>query len=246
MMWNRQELKMRGKMAFKANYASSVAVALLMGIISVIFSSGSGMNYSMEMNHSGYGEAAGISGIYGGARTFGILAGIIGSMIAVMGMIGVLLQIFVESVLKVGGCHFFIQNQTGRPGIESMLSGFRSGHYGNIVLTMFLRDLYIALWMLLFIVPGIVKSYEYMMVPYILAENPGMNRKEAFLISKQMMNGQKWEAFVMDLSFIGWHLLSLFTCGLLTIFYVNPYHEAAVSEIYSFNKAKAYQEGYIR
>ena len=85
-----------------------------------------------------------------------------------------------------------------------ILDGFRSGHYGNIVLTMFLRDLYIVLWTLLFIVPGIVKSYEYMMVPYILAENPGMDQKEVFQISREMMNGQKWNAFVLDLSFIGW------------------------------------------
>lgn len=99
-----------------------------------------------------------------------------------------------------------------------MLDGFRSGHYVNIVLTMFLRDLFTTLWSLLLVVPGIVKHYEYLMVPYIIAENPAMDYKEAFQISKQMMDGEKMEAFIMDLSFIGWYLLSAVTCGLLAIF----------------------------
>ncbi len=84
------------------------------------------------------------------------------------------------------------------------------------------------------------------MVPYILAENPGMDRKEAFLISKQMMEGQKWEAFVLDLSFIGWNILSVFTCGILSVLYVEPYYQATIAEMYSFNKMRAYQQGFIR
>ena len=129
---------------------------------------------------------------------------------------------------------------------RTLLDGFRSGHYVNIVLTMFLRDLFTALWSLLLVVPGIVKHYEYLMVPYIIAENPAMDYKEAFQISKQMMDGEKMEAFIMDLSFLGWYLLSAVTCGLLAIFYVNPYVQASFAEMYTFNKQKAYQEGYIR
>ena len=78
---------------------------------------------------------------------------------------------------------------------------------------MFLRDLFTALWSLLLVVPGIVKHYEYLMVPYIIAENPAMDYKEAFQISKQMMDGEKMEAFIMDLSFLGWYLLT--SCNFL-------------------------------
>lgn len=85
-----------------------------------------------------------------------------------------------------------------------------------------------------------------MMVPYILAENPGMDRKEVFQISKEMMNGHKTDAFFLDLSFIGWQFLSAFTCGILAIFYVNPYIQATHAEIYAFNKQKAFESGYIR
>mgnify|MGYP002333900240 CR=1 FL=1 len=155
-------------------------------------------------------------------------------------------KVFVGNLLKMGGYRFFILNQTAQPGIGTLLDGFRSGHYVNIVLTMFLRDLFTTLWSLLLVVPGIVKHYEYLMVPYIIAENPAMDYKEAFQISKQMMDGEKMEAFIMDLSFLGWYLLSAVTCGLLAIFYVNPYVQASFAEMYTFNKQKAYQEGYIR
>ena len=57
------------------------------------------------------------------------------------------------------------------------------------------------------VVPGIIKHYEYRMIPYILAENPTMPREEAFQISRRMMMGQKMDVFVLDLSFIGWFIL---------------------------------------
>ena len=72
---------------------------------------------------------------------------------------------------------------------------FGSGSYLKIVGTMFLRGLYIFLWSLLLFIPGIIKSYEYRMVPYLLAECPEMGNSEAFRISKEMMYGQKMEAF---------------------------------------------------
>ena len=70
------------------------------------------------------------------------------------------------------------------------------------------------------------------MIPYILADNPEMSKDEAFALSKKMMDGQKWNAFVLDLSFIGWELLSVLTCGLLSIFYVDPYRAATNAALY--------------
>ena len=99
---------------------------------------------------------------------------------------------------------------------------------------------------LLLVVPGIIKSYEYRMVPYILAENPGMDSKQVFEISKRMMNGQKMETFILDLSFIGWALVAGITCGIAGVFYVAPYVNATNTELYAFNKVQAYNEGYIR
>lgn len=235
MMWNRAELKMRGNMAFKKNYVSAVVVALLMGIFGTV----SGESSARRVSEN--------SDIYSGNLfNVGMITGLLAGIATVVILIVLVAKVFVGNLLKMGGYRFFILNQTAQPGIGTMLDGFRSGHYVNIVLTMFLRDLFTALWSLLLVVPGIVKHYEYLMVPYIIAENPAMDYKEAFQISKQMMDGEKMEAFIMDLSFLGWYLLSAVTCGLLAIFYVNPYVQASFAEMYTFNKQKAYQEGYIR
>lgn len=235
MMWNRAELKMRGNMAFKKNYVSAVVVALLMGI----FGTASGESSARRVSEN--------SDIYSGNLfNVGMITGLLAGITTVVILIVLVAKVFVGNLLKMGEYRFFILNQTAQPGIGTLLDGFRSGHYVNIVLAMFLRDLFTALWSLLLVVPGIVKHYEYLMVPYIIAENPAMDYKEAFQISKQMMDGEKMEAFIMDLSFLGWYLLSAVTCGLLAIFYVNPYVQASFAEMYTFNKQKAYQEGYIR
>ena len=235
MMWNRAELKMRGNMAFKKNYVSAVVVALLMGIFGTV----SGESSARRVSEN--------SDIYSGNLfNVGMITGLLAGIATVVILIVLVAKVFVGNLLKMGGYRFFILNQTAQPGIGTLLDGFRSGHYVNIVLTMFLRDLFTALWSLLLVVPGIVKHYEYLMVPYIIAENPAMDYKEAFQISKQMMDGEKMEAFIMDLSFLGWYLLNAVTCGLLAIFYVNPYVQASFAEMYTFNKQKAYQEGYIR
>lgn len=235
MMWNRAELKMRGNMAFKKNYVSAVVVALLMGIFGTV----SGESSARRVSEN--------SDIYSGNLfNVGMITGLLAGIATVVILIVLVAKVFVGNLLKMGGYRFFILNQTAQPGIGTLLDGFRSGHYVNIVLTMFLRDLFTALWSLLLVVPGIVKHYEYLMVPYIIAENPAMDYKEAFQISKQMMDGEKMEAFIMDLSFLGWYLLSAVTCGLLAIFYVKPYVQASFAEMYTFNKQKAYQEGYIR
>ena len=74
------------------------------------------------------------------------------------------------------------------------------------------------------------------MIPYILAENPKIQRKKAFKLSKKMMKGNKWKTFILDLSFLGWELLSIFTFGLLYIFYINPYKVATTVELYEVLK----------
>lgn len=70
------------------------------------------------------------------------------------------------------------------------------------------------------------------MIPYILAENENITTDEAFIRSKEMMDGNKWNAFVLDLSFIGWEILNAFTLGILGIFYVNPYIHQTDAALY--------------
>ena len=151
--------------------------------------------------------------------------------------------------MEVGGDRFFIQNRDSAPTVGTIFDGFKSGNYLNIVKTMFLKDLYTFLWTLLLIIPGIVKSFEYLMVPYILAENPGMDSREAFALSKQMMDGEKANAFMLGLSFIGWYILTIITCGIAGVFYVYPYVYATYAEfLRPMMKEKALpgRDGFIR
>ena len=87
------------------------------------------------------------------------------------------------------------------------------------------------LWTLLFIIPGIIKSFEYAIIPYLLADDPEISSKDAFKKAKQMMNGNKWRLFKLEFSFIGWTLLCVLTLGIGAAFLI-PYVNAATAEFY--------------
>lgn len=202
-MWTREQLKTNAKINMHRNYWGCVAVAFIMTVVEGIGAAGSARSgsrratadssYSSYSGHHGYGghHIGNMSG------TFTAIASVLVVIGLVLFVFGILLNIFVGNVLRIGANKFFIQNRTEITYVGNIFDGFRSGHYGNVVLTMFLKDLYVALWTLLLIIPGIIKNFEYMMVPYILAENPGMDQKEAFAISKRMMDGEKFDAFIL-------------------------------------------------
>ena len=132
------------------------------------------------------------------------------------------LDAFIFNPLEVGSQRFFLRNLNQPSEVKEVAHAFDT-NYKNTVKGLFIRDLCIIAWSLLFIIPGIVKSYEYRMMPYLFADDPTMTKERAFAESKQMMTGQKWNAFVLDLSFLGWNILSAMTLGILGLFYVNPY-----------------------
>lgn len=145
--------------------------------------------------------------------------------------IAIVLDAFVINPLEIGIRRFGLANLNAKAEVKEIGFGY-DNNYKNGVKTMFFRDLYTFLWSLLFIIPGIVKSYEYRMIPYLLADHPDMTSEQAFAESKRMMTGQKWNAFVLDLSFIGWDILSILTLGILSIFYVEPYKFMTKAALY--------------
>lgn len=108
-----------------------------------------------------------------------------------------------------------------------------------------LMGVLIIVWILLIYVvyfasfiPLYIKSLQYLFVPYILAENPDMPRKQAITLAKHMMCGNKKSVFVMHLSFLGWLILSGFTCGILHVCYVGPYMQYTTAAYYKALKQK--------
>ena len=141
------------------------------------------------------------------------------------------LSAFLTNPVEVGTARFFTRNLNQKAEVKEIAFGF-DNNYRETVKTMFWRDIYTILWGLLLIVPGIVKAYEYRMIPYLLADDPTMTKDRAFAESRAMMRGNKWRAFVLDLSFLGWHILSVFTLGILELFYVAPYEFMADAALY--------------
>lgn len=154
-------------------------------------------------------------------------------IIIVLAAIAIMLAfaILVTNPLWVGAHRFMLKSVDGNGNISEL--GYTFDHaYLNGVKTMFMRELFVFLWAILFIIPGIYKKYQYYMVEYILAENPEMPYKEVLKLSREMMEGHKWNTFVLDLSFILWHMLSVLTCGLSEILYVQPYINLTRASLY--------------
>ena len=141
------------------------------------------------------------------------------------------LSVFLINPLEVGVNRFFVQNLKQDANLREICFAF-DHNYLNCIKTLFFRDLFVFLWSLLLVIPGIIKAYEYRMIPYILGDNPNIGREEAFALSNMMMQGNKGKAFVLDLSFLGWYILNGMTLGILGIFYVNPYVNQTNAALY--------------
>lgn len=235
-MWTRGELKEAAKQDLSRSYWGAVLMALIMGIVKGGGSGGSGGS-SNSSSKSIQEAASSMDAQAIMAVVLVVLAVVLAALV-----IGLALSIFVFNPLSVGGYRYFVEATYEAKTVSDMKClgmGFSNGNYKSVVKTLFFKGLYQWLWSLLFIIPGIVKGYEYRMIPYILAENPQITTEEAFLLSKEMMTGEKWNAFVLDLSFLGWIILSIFTCGILAVFYVNPYVFLTDAHLYETLKRKS-------
>nr|WP_300003516.1 DUF975 family protein [Tissierella sp.] len=142
-----------------------------------------------------------------------------------------IIGITIGSVMEVGKNRFFLRGFESEARVGDLFSTFNKEEYLPIFKTQFMKGLYIILWTLLLIVPGIIKTFEYMMVPYILAEDPHISTKEALELSSEMTDGHKWDIFVLGLSFILWDILGLISLGIGGVF-VRPYVEATFAKLY--------------
>ena len=224
-MWSRQELKSNARIMLKANYLKIVIVSVVFALLT---SSGyqsargaaKGSDADINLSH--------LTGIQW-SLVMAAFAGIVGVVIIAF-LVNVLIAVFVWNPLSVGCIKYFIDCRYGNAELKDILFVFRN-NYVNVCVNIFLKQLFTFLWCLLLIVPGIVKAYEYMMVPYLLAENPDMSREEVFAMSKRMMDGNKWSLFCLNFSFIGWMILSACTFGIGDLF-LNPYTHMATAHFY--------------
>ena len=209
-MWTRDQLKKAAKTTLHTCYEKSILVCLILSTFHTIMV----LFYAQFLTLHVYIR----DGILWHTIRFFIPAAQI-PLVLILLLIG----IFLINPLCIGQMHFMLSSRVRAAGINEYKSAFQKDHYGNVCKVMFATRFTIILCYLLLIIPGIYKTYQYRMVPYLLAENPKMDYHRAVYLSDSMMKGQKWKAFVLDLSFLGWNLLSLLTCTILSIVYVTPY-----------------------
>ena len=212
-MWNRQQVKEQAKQIMKRNYWKMFVVTLIAGILKA--------------------EYVDLIQAVEDFIPDNVLPSMFSSILTILSggfFVGLLSSIFIGNVISVGEQNYFIKNHYENPAINEIFQGFK-GNYLNVVKIMFIMELKIMLWSLLLVVPGIIKAYEYSMIPYLLAENPNITMDEAFSLSKQMTTGQKMNLFVLDLSFLGWYFLGFLCFGIGALF-VKPYDVAAFTEVY--------------
>lgn len=147
-------------------------------------------------------------------------------------LLAFLYQIFISNILLIGEKRFFLESHSYKQtNISKIFFLYKLRCLLRPAWIMFCRSFYQFLWNLT-IVGGIIKHYEYSMIPFILAENPRIRRKDAFFLSRQLTAHNKWKLFLLDASFAGWEILSILTLGLLDFVLVNPYLTICRSELY--------------
>ena len=178
----------------------------------------------------------------------GMFSSILTTELVFMGILLAILRVILNFVIInpviVGHASFFYKNRYEKTSVGELAFAFNREELFPVVKTMFLRDLYVTLWTLLLIIPGIVKNYAYRMVPFILSEYPQMSAKEALRLSDEMTRGHKAKMFILDLSFFGWYLLGAITFGLSDIVFTTPYVYATEAELYHVLKEPFIKQSY--
>jgi len=200
----RKELKQKAKTGLKGKWGITIGTILL--IFVVVFAAALLESYILYLIVSSLGVEDEVKFEYS------VVQGVCGGAIA------------------VGWAWFYICIVRGQSvQVKDAFYGFK--HFGKNFLAYFLVNLFTALWSLLFIIPGFIKSLAYSMTYYILADHPEMKAKDAITKSREMMDGHKAELFVLSLSFLGWMILGVLSLGILYIWLV-PYMNATMAAFY--------------
>ena len=127
---------------------------------------------------------------------------------------------------------FFLNLIRGKEiGWESVFDGYKNGEWKRVGITYLLVYIYVILWTLLLVVPGVIKALSYSMTPFIMKDDPAISGNAAIEKSMRMMDGHKMELFWLYLSFIGWIFLTIFTFGIGLVL-LEPYVNSSVAHFY--------------
>jgi len=231
-MWTRSELKTRAKEVLKKSYWKAFLVSLLMAF----FSGEGGGSGKFNLGRSDlrrFGDSSELGGEF--ISIFAIIA-------VIIALAAIAFRVFLGYHLEVGGRRYFVRAAQDDENMDNIGYAFKNGRYMNIIKAMLYKGVLVFLWTLLLIIPGIVKSYAYKMVPYILTDNPHIGHKRAVELSNEMTRGQKLDMFILDLSFLGWYILGVLALVIGT-FFVLPYDNSTKAQLYLVLRQEALDKG---
>jgi uncharacterized membrane protein len=135
--------------------------------------------------------------------------------------------------LMFGYYALFLSIARGKDEVDigQLFDGFKGDRFGKSLVLYILTTLYTFLWSLLFVIPGIVKSYSYSMAFYIMHDRPDLTASQCIDESRRLMDGRKMDLFCLHLSFIGWAILCVFTLGIGAL-WLEPYMQTAQANFY--------------
>lgn len=185
------------------------------------------MKTSSELRAQAWGV---LSGKWGMAVVATLVYGVISGVLSFIPFVSWIATLLVSLPLAYGFTVMLLNVVRGSDvQLDTMGEGFKD--YGRILGTMLLSSVYQFLWMLLLIVPGIIKGYSYALTPYLLKDHPELKFNAAIEESMRLMSGNKMRLFLLDLSFIGWFLLGLITFG-IAFLWITPYWNTARAAFY--------------
>ena len=208
--------------ALSWNWGKAILASLIAGIFGALVVSGSsGVSFNIDYDTLPYFPEPVRE------RILGVL-----SVMAVISLVMGVINFAIGGAVQLGYCKFLLNLQDNRPAsLKDLFS--EMDRWVDALVMNFLRSLFIALWTMLFIIPGIIATYRFAMAPFIMLEKPYLGPLEVLRESKEMMHGNKMDLFLLDLSFIGWALLCVLTLGIGYLWLV-PYMNAAYASFYRF------------
>ena len=226
-MFTASEFRRIARDKLRGHWGRSVLVTFIFSLICGISSI---YNLIRDLGHMDYDLlfSGNYSDFLAGYTSVETAGSVFGTLMSLALSIAVILF---SGALALGHCKYYIdlvaENRQGEVSvIFSRFDIFLKAMGLNLFMALF-----IWLWSLLFIVPGIIAAYRYRLAPYLMAENPNLGIREAVNMSKELMAGHKWRLFCLNLSFIGWGILSALTCGIGDL-WLNPYIYAANAAFY--------------
>ena len=221
--------------ALTGRWTVAVIAGLIASLLGAVASNGPELKFNLDANSANVGINFAGQQVY----TFGsgwneqLTSFLIGgaSIAFVVALVLAVAYFILGSVIEIGYSRFNLDliDRKKEPEINTLVGYF--AHWKTTAAAKFLQGLYVILWSLLFVIPGVIAAYSYAMTGYILAEHPELTASEAIEQSKQMMSGNRFRLFCLQFSFIGWDLLCSLTLGIGNL-WLKPYKQAAIAAFY--------------